>query len=71
MVDQQLILVFEAVKFLHDLSVLVLDSDVIRGSDLRDAALEVETQLLLLSLAHLRTDVFDLDSCVFDDIFCS
>jgi hypothetical protein len=42
LVHQQPILVLEAVKLLHDLPVLVINGDVVRGRDLRDAALEVE-----------------------------
>lgn len=68
MVDQQPILMLEAVVLLHDLSVLVIDCDVVRGGDLRDAALEVEAQLPLLGLAHLGADIVDLDRRVFYDV---
>lgn len=68
LVDQQPILMLEAVELLHDLPVLVVDCGVVRGGDLRDAAFEVEAQLPLLGLAHFRADIVDLDGRVFYDI---
>ncbi len=56
---------FNAIELLHDLTVFVIDGEVVGGGDLRNAAFEVKTQLTLLSLTHLGADVFNLDGRVF------
>jgi hypothetical protein len=71
LVDEESILMFDAVELLHDLAVLVIDGEVVGRGDLRNTALEVEAQLALLGLAHLGADVFNLDGRVFYDVLGS
>jgi hypothetical protein len=51
-----------------DLFILDFHGDIIGGSDLRDAALEVEFDLFLLGFLHFRADVLHLNCRIFDDV---